>query len=335
MPSRSSFQEMIPLLIEVQQNLDRNLDLKSLARKYGYSPFHFHRVFSNIMGETPRNYVERLRLEKAAYKLQITDDPVLDVGLSVGFKNHETFTRAFQRYFGASPRGCRKNAKVLQIRRLRANRSFRGDGCSLSEVKFEWLRSTYLLSIMHVGAYSEIPAAFTEDDRMWNTLVDWAKRHNVPYHPIPFSFYHDNPTVTPKAAQRTEACIPIDTAVTGTQSIRCIEFVGDEYAVAEHIGPYSTLIQGFRHVADGVRASEKYGFRTDPALAIARGIHLDKDSVLNHTDVYLPVQKTGREGLSRQLTTGEEESHGDSQHSGGSRGTCRADHCVVRNRSSR
>lgn len=217
--SRNSFQEMIPLLIEVQQNLDRDLYLESLAQKYGYSPFHFYRIFSNVVGETPKKYVERLRLEKAAYKLQITDEPVLDVCLSVGFKNHEIFTRAFQRYFGTSPRDCRKNAKILQIRRLKANRSFRGDGCCLSEVKFESLRSTHLLSIMHVGAYSEIPAAFTEGDRIWNTLVDWASRHKVPYRPIPLSFYHDNPTVTRKAAQRTDACIPIDTAVTGTRTI--------------------------------------------------------------------------------------------------------------------
>ena len=289
--SRNSFQEMIPLLIEIQQKLDRDLDLQSLASKYGYSPFHFQRMFSNAVGETPKKYVERLRLEKAAYKLQITDEPIFDICLSVGFTNHETFTRAFRRCFGISPRDCRKNAKVLQIRRLQANRSFRGDGCSLSEVKFESLRPMHLLSILHVGAYSDIPAAFTKDDRIWNTLVDWATRHNLPYRPIPFSFYHDDPTVTPPAAQRTDACIPIDTAAKGTRTIRCMEFAGGQYAVAEHIGPYSTLIQGFRHVADAVRASAKYAFRTDPALAIARGVHEDKDSVLNRTDLYLPVQK--------------------------------------------
>ncbi len=292
--STNSFQEMIPLLIDVQQNLDQDLDLQSLASKYGYSPFHFQRMFSSAMGETPKQYVDRLRLEKAAYKLQITDDPIFDVCLSVGFKNHETFTRAFRRYFGTSPRDCRKNAKVLQVQRLAANRSFRGEGCHLSEVKFESLRPTHFLSILHVGAYSEIPAAFTKDDRIWNTLVDWAKRHNVPYRPIPFSFYHDDPTVTPAAAQRTDACIPIDTLAKGTRTIRCLEFAGGEYAVAEHIGPYSTLIQGFRHVADGVRASAKYTFRTDPALAITSGVHTDKDSALNRTDLYLPVQKLAR-----------------------------------------
>jgi transcriptional regulator GlxA family with amidase domain len=98
---------MIPLPMQVQQNLDRDLDLRSLALKYGYSPFHFQRIFSRAVGETPKKYVDRLRLEKAAYKLPITDEPIFDVCLSVGFKNHETFTRAFRRYFGASPRVCR------------------------------------------------------------------------------------------------------------------------------------------------------------------------------------------------------------------------------------
>jgi DNA gyrase inhibitor GyrI len=105
------------------------------------------------------------------------------------------------------------------------------------------------------------------------------------------SFYHDDPTVTPPAAQRTDGCIPIDTVAKGMRTIRCIEFAGGQYAMAEHVGPYSTLIQGFRHVADGVRASAKYAFRTEPALAITRGAHMDKDSVLNRTDLYLPVQK--------------------------------------------
>jgi AraC-like DNA-binding protein len=40
----NSFEQMIPLLIEIQQNLDQNLDLRSLASKYGYSPFHFQRM---------------------------------------------------------------------------------------------------------------------------------------------------------------------------------------------------------------------------------------------------------------------------------------------------
>jgi DNA gyrase inhibitor GyrI len=153
-------------------------------------------------------------------------------------------------------------------------------------VKFESLRSAHFLSIRHVGAYAAIPAAFTEDDRLWNALVEWARDHNIPCRPIPFAIYYDNPTLTPKPLQQCDACIPIDMPVAGTRAMRCMEFTGGRYGVAEHIGPYSTMIQGFQHVADGIRSSDTYVFRTEPALAIARGIHVDKESSLNHTDVY-------------------------------------------------
>lgn len=59
-------QDVVPLLIDFERNLDRETSLESLAGQYGYSPFHFHRFFSSTVGETPKRYVDRLRLERAA-----------------------------------------------------------------------------------------------------------------------------------------------------------------------------------------------------------------------------------------------------------------------------
>src|SRR5687768_2493272 len=94
-PSPKSLSAVTPLLLDVQDKLDQDLSLPSLARRFGYSPFHFHRFFPNTVGETPKQHVDRLRLERAAYKLAITRESILHIALSVGFKNHETFSRAF------------------------------------------------------------------------------------------------------------------------------------------------------------------------------------------------------------------------------------------------
>src|SRR5688572_32840766 len=126
--SEDPIRDVIPLLIDVQSNLDREISLESLARQYGYSPFHFHRFFSSAVGETPKRHVDRLRLERAAYKLAITGETVLAIALSVGFKNHETFSRAFKRAFAHSPSGYRRAARAAQADRSRRNRGLRGNG---------------------------------------------------------------------------------------------------------------------------------------------------------------------------------------------------------------
>src|SRR5215216_1963430 len=114
-PAQDPLRDVTPLLIDVQHRLDADINLEALARQFGYSPFHFHRVFSKTVGETPKQHVDRLRLERAAYKLAITDDSVLDIALSVGFKNHETFSRAFKRAFGYTPRDYRRACKAAQV----------------------------------------------------------------------------------------------------------------------------------------------------------------------------------------------------------------------------
>jgi AraC family transcriptional regulator len=287
-----SLERMIPLLVRMQRDLDQDLNLEALAERFGYSAFHFHRLFRETVGETPRRYVERLRLEKAAYKLQISAESILDISLATGFRNHETFARAFRRHFGGTPNRYRIDGKIAQAKRLERNRNFQGDQCVLSDVTFESLRPRHLLTIRHLGDYQAIPAPFSKKDRLWNKLVRWADAHAVPHTRLAIAFYHDDPTVTPKPAQRCDVTIPIDGKVAGTQRIRCLEFAGGPYGVIEHIGPASTLIQGFRQLADGIRRSKKWGFRDGPAIQIVRNEHVDAESSLNCTDLQLPVKKT-------------------------------------------
>src|SRR5687768_6991407 len=208
-PSPDSLHEVTPLLIDVQQHLDHDLSLQSLARQYGYSPFHFHRFFSKTVGETPKKHIDRLRLERAAYKLAITRESVLNIALSVGFKNHETFSRAFKRAFNYTPRDYRSACRAAQRQRLERNRGFRGDGCRLSDVKFVSLPAMTFLAIRRHGAYADCPMPFQKDDNLWSELIAFARQHRIPHHPLPFVISYDDPTLTPGPLQRLDACIPV------------------------------------------------------------------------------------------------------------------------------
>ena len=91
------------ILVHIQAHLDEDLSLDVLSVKASLSPAHFQRTFQALVGETPRNYVARLRLERAAFRLLIHDETLLDIAVDFGFHNHATFTRAFRRRFGMPP----------------------------------------------------------------------------------------------------------------------------------------------------------------------------------------------------------------------------------------
>src|SRR5262245_54462976 len=68
------------------------------------SPFHFHRVFQALIGSTPADFVQRLRLEKALGILSHSRPPTLTaIALACGFSSSSDFSRCFKRRFGVPP----------------------------------------------------------------------------------------------------------------------------------------------------------------------------------------------------------------------------------------
>src|SRR5215510_12521255 len=107
-------QRILRVLIHIQTHLDEAISLDDLARLACFSPFHFHRIFSGMTGEGVMEHVRRLRLERAAHRLQFTEEPIVRLAFDAGFETHEAFSRAFKNMFGISPsefRGARREAK--------------------------------------------------------------------------------------------------------------------------------------------------------------------------------------------------------------------------------
>ena len=57
-----------------------------MALRSGWSRFHFHRAFRRLVGETPKQYLLRIRLERAAAALTATDAPLLAVSRTAGLR---------------------------------------------------------------------------------------------------------------------------------------------------------------------------------------------------------------------------------------------------------
>lgn len=92
----------------IESRIAEKLTLQNIAASVYFSKYHYSRMFSEIIGESVMEYVQKRRIELGAKALRQTDKTVLDIALSLGFETHEGFTRAFKMHMGLTPRGYRK-----------------------------------------------------------------------------------------------------------------------------------------------------------------------------------------------------------------------------------
>lgn len=101
----------------IDQNLFAQIDLDSIASAGAFSPFHFHRVFTSLMGMTVSEYVRKRRLSEAARRLIDTDQDILDLALECQYESQEAFTRAFKKAYDMAPGQLRKMKKSMEVHR--------------------------------------------------------------------------------------------------------------------------------------------------------------------------------------------------------------------------
>ncbi len=121
MPARrpSTRAELLRRVQRGQEYLHANAcgdpDLAEIARQACLSPFHFHRAFTRAFGQTPHDYRNRLRLERARRLLESSPLTVMEICGAVGFESAASFSTLFRQAFGVPPSALR-SAKISKIR---------------------------------------------------------------------------------------------------------------------------------------------------------------------------------------------------------------------------
>ncbi|MEU4743545.1 AraC family transcriptional regulator, partial [Actinosynnema sp. NPDC023658] len=103
--------QLAEVIAYMKENLRENITLDRLAELAAVSRYHFLRRFSESVGETPLQYLIRLRVDAARYQLVADDEPVSQVGKRCGFQSPEHFARVFRKWVGCSPSQYRKRVR--------------------------------------------------------------------------------------------------------------------------------------------------------------------------------------------------------------------------------
>lgn len=290
MAENADLERIKPLLVSLQTSPERDTSLAALAADYGCSASAFHRLFKGATGETPHEHVNRMRLERAAHKLAVTQDSVLDVALSVGFKNHETFTRAFSRHYGKSPAIWRREVAESWSQGLK--RSAQPNGCTISEMSVVTLKPMTLLAWRRIGPYGTFgPPRFDGAASDWSPLLDEASRQGIRHKALALAISYDNPFTTPPHLQQLDACVqPLDERVEPAgQTIRTLKFEGGRFGAIEHRGPPDTLVQAYMALVDAIMSSKRHRLRDGPPVEMLR--ELSEDPMQRVTEIYIPAER--------------------------------------------
>jgi len=93
----------------IEKNPEKELDFRHEANALNMSYAHFRRLFRRVIGQAPRQFVLRHRLDKAAASLQLTGLPIKAVAEQIGIHDVCYFSKLFRQKFHISPGAYRAN----------------------------------------------------------------------------------------------------------------------------------------------------------------------------------------------------------------------------------
>ncbi|MDX1957281.1 MAG: helix-turn-helix domain-containing protein [Leptospiraceae bacterium] len=262
----------------LEKKLVETIDLNSLAFEANYTQFHFTRFFSEQTGETPINYLRRLRLEKAAFDLKTTDRSVIDIALDSGYDAHESFTRAFKKQFKLSPKEYRNQYHYKNSKEIMEPKFILTD-----QIKLVTLKNFTIRFQRFTGNYEDCPGPY-KDSVLWK---DFLKEHDAKPNEIVCGICHDDPEITEGSKVRFDLGI-LSNSDSKLYNVKTIE--GGRFALATHIGDYANLGESYEYMLYSYPRIFGKKIRNKPLLEIYQNPFPEKIEEAR-TEIFIPIEE--------------------------------------------
>jgi AraC family transcriptional regulator len=217
----------------IESHIEKAFTLEELASVAHFSKFHFNIIFLATVGETPFQFILRIRLEKAASMLIFRKgESIGSIAFTCGFNDVSVFSRNFKNYFKISPSRYREeNSNLSQASGNLSQRDFhitpyfcpelqtlkwRTNMKLNKSIEIKGLPAMTLAYVRHIGPYQGNEELFEE---LWGRLYAWAGPKKLiggkDFRSL--IIYHDDPNITDDDKLRMSVCItmPSETKVSG------------------------------------------------------------------------------------------------------------------------
>lgn len=283
----------------VEKNLDADLSLEQLSEKANYSLYHFHRVFSAIVGENLNEFINRKRIERIASILLVdSSKSIKELAYSYGFNSESSFSRSFKKYYGISPTVFKSEGisvlSKIGIEPLTMEKYI----CSIDNIKkwidmnaqitVEELHEIKLAGLMHIGEFDKI-------GDIYQRLIEWGTQKEVlsvsDFKAI--TVYHDNPNVTQTSKVRYSACVTINKDIEAEGEIRPLVIQKGIYAIGHYEIKAKDFSKAWESICIWVIENE-YNFRDGDYFEVYHNDHKTHPEQKFIVDICIPLEKSNK-----------------------------------------
>lgn len=240
----------------IEINLAEKFSLIKLSQIANFSPYHFHRIFCVMTGETLFQYIQRVRLEKAAFLLLVNQKTsITRIALECGFSNQASFAKAFKKYFSVSasqlrtasviPKGkdCKAESNIGKVftEIMNYNGNIRNrQRCAEQTrtgipftVDIKEIPDMSVVYIRHTGPYKKDAALF---QKLFKKLFNWANARGLIHTSGTkwLTLCHDNPDLTDDDKLRISVCMTTSGNIQTDGEIGNLTIPGGKYAVGHY-----------------------------------------------------------------------------------------------------
>lgn len=157
-------QSIYKVIHYIEENYNDDLTLDELSKVASFSKYHFHRIFKSITGETLSDYIRKVRLSSTTLKFK-TDKKITQIALDSGYETNASFSKAFKKYFGITPKEFSQNVKKKK-------------GLKMQEPKIVELEPVEVLYVRKEGKYD------TSAGEAWEVLMGFAYKNKIKFKKI-------------------------------------------------------------------------------------------------------------------------------------------------------
>jgi AraC family transcriptional regulator len=270
-------QSVCKVILYIEQNYNDDLTLEELSKVASFSKYHFHRIFKSIVNENLSDYIRRVRLQSSTLKFK-TNQKITEIALTSGYETNASFSKAFKKHFGVTPKEFSQNAKTKK-------------GLKMQEPKIVELKPVEVLYVRKEGDYNKSAG------EAWEVLMGFAYKNKIKYKKnlmgkdaMMFGIGHDDPNVTDIEKLRFDACISWDDKTVQPEGEILNKIIdGGKYAMFLHKGAYENLKSTYDMIGDWiVESGTNLGNKPMFEKYLNRDPRKTKPENLK-TEIYVPI----------------------------------------------